>query len=321
MALTATAALLAACSTNSAGSRPSNGPGSAGQQSAPPLATISMSQGDTAPHGYYYSVRLTGFEAGTTVSLICRDTVTPQGFKTFEVTVAVDGAAAADRSCYSGDGPEHWVTGAGLTSDKIVWANQRPPSPAVSSSNATNPVVRLSKGAAATAGYWYVVRLRGFHPRAMVTVVCRDSADPNGFKTLSLTADNNGAAGVERACYSGDGPEHWVTANGLASNRVTWGGDQQVQESTAGALAGQVTLAKGAAAPHGFWYDIRLSHFPRSATITLVCRDSVDPNGFKTFDVRMDSSGSLHVERACYSGDGPAHWVTAGRASSNRVEW
>jgi hypothetical protein len=36
--------------------------------------------------------------------------------------------------------------------------------------------------------------------------------------------DGAGNAATASYCYSGDGPDHWITANGVESNHVTWGG-------------------------------------------------------------------------------------------------
>lgn len=81
--------------------------------------------------------------------------------------------------------------------------------------------VELSQGQSATAGYWYEVALSGFPPGSQVTVSCSDSVD-QGFYTTTLTVNSSGRAEDPTLCYSADGPDHWVTADGLSSNRVTW---------------------------------------------------------------------------------------------------
>jgi hypothetical protein len=85
------------------------------------------------------------------------------------------------------------------------------------------PSVSLAQGPAAPAGYRYAVTLQGFGGGAAVSVNCRDSVDPGGFYTFTMVTDGSGHAYVENQCYSGDGPDHWVVANGLESNHVTWG--------------------------------------------------------------------------------------------------
>ena len=85
-----------------------------------------------------------------------------------------------------------------------------------------NPTVHLAQGPAAPTGYRYAVSISGFAPRSSVSVSCYDSASPAGFYTFSLQTDASGAASTQSQCYSGDGPDHWVVAGGLASNHVQW---------------------------------------------------------------------------------------------------
>lgn len=84
------------------------------------------------------------------------------------------------------------------------------------------PVVTLAQGPAASTGYRYAVTLSHFNVDSSVTVTCYDSVSPNGFYTFTLPTDNNGYASSAAYCYSGDGPDHWVQAGGVESNRVTW---------------------------------------------------------------------------------------------------
>ncbi|MCW3001921.1 MAG: domain containing protein [Conexibacter sp.] len=84
--------------------------------------------------------------------------------------------------------------------------------------------VSLAQGAQAPSGYQYAVTVGGFPASSAVSVVCRDSVTPGGFKTVTLTTDASGSAATANACYSGDGPDHWVTANGVESNHVAWRG-------------------------------------------------------------------------------------------------
>jgi hypothetical protein len=86
------------------------------------------------------------------------------------------------------------------------------------------PAVTLGQGPSAPAGYRYAVTVSGLVANSAVEVVCRDSVDPGGFFTFALTTDANGGGYTESQCYSGDGPDHWVTAGGVESNHVSWGG-------------------------------------------------------------------------------------------------
>jgi hypothetical protein len=85
------------------------------------------------------------------------------------------------------------------------------------------PIVTLAQGTAAPAGSWYSITLDGFQAGLDIGVSCRDSVDPTGFKTVSVTTDSTGHAAIGNACFSGDGPDHWVVANGVESNHVSWG--------------------------------------------------------------------------------------------------
>jgi hypothetical protein len=84
--------------------------------------------------------------------------------------------------------------------------------------------VALAQGPAAPSGYRYAVSLTGFRPNDPVTVTCYDSVSTSGFYTFTLTTDGSGAASTASYCYSGDGPDHWVVADGVTSNHVSWGG-------------------------------------------------------------------------------------------------
>ena len=86
---------------------------------------------------------------------------------------------------------------------------------------APNPVVHLAQGPAAPSGYHYAVDLSGFGPSSSVNVTCFDSQSPSGFFTFSVRMAASGA-GSTAECYSAAGPDHWVTANGVESNHVTW---------------------------------------------------------------------------------------------------
>lgn len=120
-----------------------------------------------------------------------------------------------------------------LSSDKCCTPPWTPPSapPAPTPPQAPAPpttpapvqaVVRLDRGPAAPAGYRYAVTLSGFPAGATVNVTCHDSVSPGGFYSFSMATDGAGAASTARQCYSGDHPDHWVRANGIESNHVTW---------------------------------------------------------------------------------------------------
>jgi hypothetical protein len=87
------------------------------------------------------------------------------------------------------------------------------------------PSVSLERGSTAESGYWYAISLRDFDPGTTVDVSCRDSKDPDGFRSFSLRVDSSGNAATSAQCFSGDGPDHWVVANGtIESNHVVWSG-------------------------------------------------------------------------------------------------
>lgn len=86
------------------------------------------------------------------------------------------------------------------------------------------PSVSLAQGPAAPAGYRYAITLSGFAAGSAVGVTCYDSVSPGGFYTFSLTTDGGGSASTQDYCYSGDGPDHWVAADGVESNHVSWDG-------------------------------------------------------------------------------------------------
>lgn len=91
-------------------------------------------------------------------------------------------------------------------------------------SSGSSPVVALAQGPAAPAGFRYAISLSGFAANTSVTVTCFDSVSPSGFYTFNLATDGAGNASTASYCYSGDGPDHWVTAGGVQSNHVSWGG-------------------------------------------------------------------------------------------------
>lgn len=186
----------------------------------PGSGTISLAQGGPAAAGSWYSVSLVGFNADTSVQVTCHDSVDPGGFITLTVGIDADGAGGDPTFCYSNDGPDHWVTtNNGATSNYVSWSA---PSGGGGAGTPTESL-NLAAGGSAPAGIWYDFRLTGYAPGAVVTVTCRDSVDPGGFWTQTFTIGADGTAGDSTLCYSGDGPDHWVTSDGgRESNHVAW---------------------------------------------------------------------------------------------------
>src|SRR5205823_4764501 len=118
--------------------------------------------------------------------------------------------------------------------------------------------VTIAQGPTAPKGYWYAITLRNFAPARPIAVSCSDSVDPGGFRTFTLTTDAAGNAFTQSACYSGDGPAHWVVAGGLTSARVQWGA------STPPTSPGSTPSVS--AANNGGQLAVQLSNFPLGTT-------------------------------------------------------
>ena len=203
------------------------------------------------------------------------------------------------------------------------------------------PTVSLAQGPAAPSGYRYAITVRNFAPASGVSISCRDSVDPGGFYTFTLTTDGSGSGFTQSYCYSADGPDHWVVAGGVESNHLSWGSapsssppppptptplpptPQPVPVPGPNVPPAQptVTLAQGPTAPSGYRYALTLSGFGGNASVSISCRDSVNPNGFYTFTLKTDGNGNSFTQSYCYSADGPDHWVIAGGIESNHVSW
>jgi hypothetical protein len=82
--------------------------------------------------------------------------------------------------------------------------------------------VTLSRGAATTGAYFYAVVLEGFPSGWQATVQCLDDADQDVFHEFTLTADSSGTAARSDGCKSGDPGRHWVSVDGVESNKVNW---------------------------------------------------------------------------------------------------
>jgi hypothetical protein len=102
---------------------------------------------------------------------------------------------------------------------------QRAPTPG-------SPTVTLAQGPTAPYGYRYAVTLNGFPAGSTVNVTCYDSVSPGGFFSFPMPTDGSGNASTQNQCYSADGPEHWVRANGSESNHVSWGAPSQPPPTT-----------------------------------------------------------------------------------------
>ena len=187
-----------------------------------PSRTVTLSQGPAAPAGYRYAISLAGFAANTSVGIECYDSVSPNGFYSFSLTTNSSGSASTASYCYSGDGPDHWVVAGGVQSNHVTWGGggggqpTQPPAPGPATAH-------LSQGPSAPAGYRYAITLSGFSANSSVHIECYDSVSPSGFYAFTLTMNSSGGAFTQSYCYSGDGPDHWVTANGVESNHVAWG--------------------------------------------------------------------------------------------------
>lgn len=193
-----------------------------------------------------------------------------------------------------------------------------PAVPDCSTLASATPQVTLTQGPAAPAGYRYAITLANFAANSAISVTCYDSVSPSGFYSFTLSTDGSGSASTAAYCYSGDGPDHWVIANGVASNHVTWGGSIAAPPPPGPATVG---LSQGSPAPAGYWYAITLTGFAAGSSVTVTCFDSVSPSGFQTFTLTTNGSGAASTSAWCYSGDGPDHWVTAGSVTSNHVTW
>src|SRR5205823_4254792 len=101
-------------------------PGGGGQSGSP---GVSLSQGPSAPQGYRYAIRLSGFPASTSVSVTCYDSVSTGGFYTFRLGTDAAGQASTQSQCYSGDGPDHWVVAGGHESNHVQWSSATTPPP------------------------------------------------------------------------------------------------------------------------------------------------------------------------------------------------
>ncbi|MGC4864735.1 hypothetical protein ACLQ3B_04775 [Micromonospora sp. DT53] len=82
---------------------------------------------------------------------------------------------------------------------------------------------------AAQGGYYYSIALRGFASNHTYRVGCYDDADPEvrpeqtvPFREFDLRTDQNGNAGSDRGCRSGEGSRYWVEVGPYSSDFVSW---------------------------------------------------------------------------------------------------
>lgn len=203
-----------------------------------------------------------------------------------------------------------------------------PPTPPTSTTTTTtrppDPSFSVARGSihSGGAGYWTRVSLRNYAPNSTVTLQCHDSVDPGGYASVSVAVDGAGNFTGDR-CWSNDGPQHWISVNGVASNKVVWN-----QISLA---AGPSCVGLEAGCPSGGrYYAITFSSFPPGASVPFICHASgQDPSD--PFHATIGSNGSAYhagnksLDR-CWNNDGVvrARHVsggTTGNIRSNTVNF
>jgi hypothetical protein len=183
---------------------------------------------------------------------------------------------------------------------RMDWSGLAAPAPAsnppITKPSAGMPSVLLAQGPAAANGFRYAVTLRGFPLNTTVTISCRDSVSPSGFFAFNVETDGAGTAHVENQCFSGDGPDHWVVANGQAeSNHVQWGSASA--EAPSAAPVGPTTpriqppppalasITASLGGPYGCSgcsaLNVQVHNFP-AGTYTYYCHDNGGPGGSDT---------------------------------------
>jgi hypothetical protein len=196
---------------------------------------------------------------------------------------------------YINDGQNANIVDAGVPAcvNNLPPTSPQPPPP-------PNPRVSLSQGPAAPHGWWYAISVANFSPNTGISVSCFDSVSTGGFRTFTLNTDGGGQGSTQAQCYSGDGPDHWVVANGVGSNHVSWTVAPPAQQGTPG----------GGGSASGHLND------PGSGTQTTPApstapRSDLRPTGAVPFP-RLPATDQLPVqprpsvlERAKYEGDLP----------------
>lgn len=113
-----------AVNNGEAGQRASSTASRTASTSPPPQPSISLTRG--APiqvsglTGYWYSVSLANFPAGSTQTLVCHDSV-DSNFFSETVVIGPTGTYSDSQLCYSADGPGHWVTAGSVRSNTVNW--------------------------------------------------------------------------------------------------------------------------------------------------------------------------------------------------------
>lgn len=297
-----------------------------------PMRAIMLSKGAPRGAANWYAVEAIGFPANSAITFTCHDSVDAGGFYSIALQTDASGKAATPTLCYSSDGPDHWVTAPGASSNRVAWgANPTTPPTTVAQPPPTtappNPTASaaMSAGGPINNGYYYAVSGTGFPAGVSVTIVCRDTVDPGGFYTFTRTTNGSGQFSFSNVCWSADTGNHWVTVSypggTVTSNQVYWAySSPPTTTSPPPAPSWSLTLSRGGAAPFGSWYNLAISG-PPGASITVYCNDSVD-TAFWTQSFTLNGAGQAGDTTLCYSGDGPAHWVTSSvGATSNTVNW
>jgi hypothetical protein len=175
--------------------------------------------------------------------------------------------------------------------------------PAPSGASAT-----VSQGAQAPFGYRYLISLSGFTPDSTVGVECYDSQDTGGFYWFPITVNGSGDATTQSYCYSADGPNYWVVADGVQSNTTQWGGGS----------GGGEAIALSWSAAHPGWVTMTMSGFP-AGSYTYSC--DFASGGDASFTVTVqDNPETFDNGETCYDLEaGDSVWVTAGSAMSNTI--
>lgn len=143
--------------------------------------------------------------------------------------VGASAACGSGSSRTSPGSPESWSASNGTSyrvcvqyRNAVGWSDwgrsnpvtpQAPPPPPPPPS----PTITITR----STGTWFAVSLANFSPRQGVTLTCRDSVDPQGFYTESVTVSSTGSYSDTQLCFTSDGPEVWVTSNtGVRSNTI-----------------------------------------------------------------------------------------------------
>ncbi|GAA3782247.1 hypothetical protein GCM10022225_83270 [Plantactinospora mayteni] len=265
----------------------------------------------SAGGGSWHAVKLRNYQSETNVVVRCHtdDTVV----RTLSVHTDANGSASAEQGCYFvGDGG-HWAeTG-------IVQANPDTSGPAAA------PTVTLAKGAVRERAFWYRVTVAGYPPNTDLSVLCHDTASPAGFRQFKLRTGADGRATAENGCFSGDGPDHWVTVGGVTSNHVAWGA-----ASATGAPATTASratdpppptmgsLSIGWSSAHPSWITITTRGLG-SGTYDYTCH--FGSGGDRTFKVTVSADPQTFDNgNTCYDQiPGDTVWLTIGSARSNTL--